>query len=219
MLKAHVRSEMMVLDVGCGDGTIMKSLGGSCVGIDISLDALGRARVNSEAHVVLGSALALPFKEETFDVIVCTEVLEHLRDVGPAIEQIASILKLEGVVHLTVPLASWYRLLLIKLLGVRPYFLSEEHEREFSAISIEKFSPISSLITAIEDCGLTIDEVKGSYFFPDKVEGPLDRIVNGSTRMRNLAWRLDDFLSRIPKLNLFGRYLALSCRKAQTKSS
>ncbi|MFQ6127589.1 MAG: class I SAM-dependent methyltransferase [Thermoplasmata archaeon] len=223
MLEAHVGKETMVLDVGCGDGTTMKHLGGNCVGIDISIEALRFAKANSEADVVVGSALALPFREESFDVIVCTEVLEHLGEMEIAIEHLAALLKPEGIVHFTVPLASWYRLFLFRFLGIRPYYLSEdEHKREFSAIPVERFDSISSLISMIENHGLRIEEMEGSYFFPDRIEGPLDKIVNDSARMREFAKRLDNILDKIPRLSSFGRYLALSCRKAeepQTKSS
>lgn len=223
MLKDHAGAGKSVLDVGCGDGTILRSVRGNRVGLDISFEMLIAAGANSRAAVVLGSALALPFTRESFDLVICTEVLEHLSRADDAIGQVASVLKSGGIAHFTVPLASWYRLLLFKLLGAEPYFLSEEeHEREFSAVPVKRFTPVSSLISMIENHGFAIEEIRGSFFFPDKVEGPLDRIVNDSEAMRDLARRLDNFLERIPGLAYFGRYLAISCRKTEethTKSS
>lgn len=214
MLRSHVRSGRRVLDVGCGDGTTMMHLGGNRVGVDVSMDVLKSAKARSGADVVLGSALALPFRDGSFDVVVCTEVLEHLDDVEGAIGQLAAVAKRDGTIHLTVPMASWYRLMLFRLLGIRPYYLSEEeHKREFSAVPVDRFSSVSSLLSSLERYGLRIEDVRGSYFFPDKMEGPLDEIVRGSTRLRAIAERLDAIANILPKMRYLGRYLALSCRK------
>jgi SAM-dependent methyltransferase len=69
-----------VLDVGCGDGTILEAIKGGAlkVGIDISRRALSRVKAPNR---VLGSAEALPFHGPIFDLVILTEVLEHLPDV------------------------------------------------------------------------------------------------------------------------------------------
>jgi SAM-dependent methyltransferase len=66
-----------VLDVGCGDGTMLTSIDPALmkVGLDISRTAL---RLVKTGDRILASSNALPFKEGVFDLVLCTEVFEHL---------------------------------------------------------------------------------------------------------------------------------------------
>lgn len=65
------------LDVGCGDGTLLHSMDSGLlgVGVDISYAALSLVK---GGHRVLASSESLPFRESEFDLVMSTEVLEHL---------------------------------------------------------------------------------------------------------------------------------------------
>jgi ubiquinone/menaquinone biosynthesis C-methylase UbiE len=65
------------LDLGCGDGTILNKLNRKLfkVGLDISHNALLNARVERK---VLACSSMLPFRPNSYDLVICTEVLEHL---------------------------------------------------------------------------------------------------------------------------------------------
>jgi len=66
-----------ILDVGCGDGTFLGSMdsGPFKAGLDISHTALSFVKIELK---IQASSYAIPFKENAFDCIVSTEVLEHL---------------------------------------------------------------------------------------------------------------------------------------------
>ena len=53
-----------------------------------------------------GSAYELPFKDNSFDLIVCSEVLEHLHEYNDAIKEMKRVLKPGGKFFASVP-ASW----------------------------------------------------------------------------------------------------------------
>ena len=70
------RAAGRTLDIGCGSSVIVQSLNNT-VGMDINLDKLrflGRRGI----PLVRGSAMALPFRDETFDCLIHSEVIEHV---------------------------------------------------------------------------------------------------------------------------------------------
>ncbi len=75
-----------VLDVGCGSSRIIGS--GRLVGLDIVLGKLRYAR-RYENPLVHGSIFELPFKDASFDCVICSEVIEHV----PADETVFSELE------------------------------------------------------------------------------------------------------------------------------
>ncbi len=50
-----------------------------------------------------GDALNLPFADETFDKIICSEVMEHVPDDNLACQELARVLKTNGLIAITVP--------------------------------------------------------------------------------------------------------------------
>ncbi|MCL1833201.1 MAG: class I SAM-dependent methyltransferase, partial [Leptospirales bacterium] len=108
-----------VLDAGCGLGRhSIESMrrGASVFCMDLDLDSLlktrytladmklqGRAAGNSGFLTHVGDALNLPFKDETFDKIICSEVMEHVDDDRKACSELARVLKKNGRIAITVP--------------------------------------------------------------------------------------------------------------------
>jgi 2-polyprenyl-3-methyl-5-hydroxy-6-metoxy-1,4-benzoquinol methylase len=78
--KSYLKGAYRILDTGCGIGSYTYLLDKCCtVGIDIDLNALKTAKkycTNSE--FILASVLHLPFKDETFDVVLMWEVIEYI---------------------------------------------------------------------------------------------------------------------------------------------
>lgn len=61
-------------------------------------------RPNAHVHA-LADAYQLPFGEGTFDVVVCAEVIEHMREPARALEEVRRVLKPGGKLLLTTPFA------------------------------------------------------------------------------------------------------------------
>lgn len=94
-----VRHGSRVLDVGCGNGMVHRILSGCEVtGVD-PLPAFPGA--------VRGTAEELPFTDESFDVVTCFDVLEHVNDHERAVSEIRRVLRAEGTAYFTVPIYPW----------------------------------------------------------------------------------------------------------------
>lgn len=85
-----------VLDVGAGEFTRYRYLFN--VSEYIRMDV-----VKSESADVVGSAEDIPFAENTFDAVVCTQVFEHLQNPDKAAGEIRRVLKPGGYCLLTAP--------------------------------------------------------------------------------------------------------------------
>ncbi len=98
--------ELCIADIGCGPGTTLRWLPEEAfiVGVDYSLEGLQIARERvPHAHLVRGDASALPLASATFDLVLCTDLLEHLKEPEPAARELLRILKPGGVLLATVP--------------------------------------------------------------------------------------------------------------------
>jgi ubiquinone/menaquinone biosynthesis C-methylase UbiE len=96
-----------ILEVGSGDGYILKAiedLNVSLTGIEISETRIERARaLVPSAEIIQGDAREMPFESKSFDLVVCSEVLEHVPDPELAIEEIRRVLRPGGFAIITVP--------------------------------------------------------------------------------------------------------------------
>lgn len=100
-----------ILEVGCGRGFYAHIIGlffpkTSYIGIDINEEHLRSAKVFAQASNVnfrKADATRLPFADKVFDKIICTEVLEHIKNDRLAISELYRVLKPHGTAVITVP--------------------------------------------------------------------------------------------------------------------
>jgi ubiquinone/menaquinone biosynthesis C-methylase UbiE len=108
-LLPELRPGMMLLDVGCGPGSITVDLAervapGQVIGLDRSDDVLTQAaelaalRGIENATFVSGNIYDLEFDDDTFDVVHAHQVLQHLTDPVAALYEMRRVLKPGGIV-------------------------------------------------------------------------------------------------------------------------
>ena len=94
------------LDLGCGDGAVSTAIPADELTLaDVSAVALerARARLAGVEAVELDPDEPLPFADGTFDLVVCTETLEHVRDVQLFLSEVRRVLEPGGRVAITTP--------------------------------------------------------------------------------------------------------------------
>jgi SAM-dependent methyltransferase len=85
------------LEVGCGEGLILGRVAkDEKFGVDLSIEALKRARMTGPAHLSVALAESLPFPSAYFDVIASVGVMEHFLDIDEATSEIHRVLKPGG---------------------------------------------------------------------------------------------------------------------------
>jgi glycosyltransferase involved in cell wall biosynthesis/SAM-dependent methyltransferase len=108
----ELRDGDRVLDCGCGFGAHLALMGRlrrlDLVGVDASHDRLRRAR-RGRVPGTLANAVTerLPFRDECFDRVLMSEVLEHLDDDRPALVEAYRVLKPGGILAISVPHARY----------------------------------------------------------------------------------------------------------------
>lgn len=108
-ITAHTTStDLKVLEIGCGNGNVCKAiahLGYQVLGIDVDAESIKYAEEHNDLPNLefrVQPAEDLP-QENHFDIIVCTEVLEHLHDPAIVLHYVAGNLKDNGIFVSTVP--------------------------------------------------------------------------------------------------------------------
>jgi SAM-dependent methyltransferase len=98
-----------ILDAGCGSGRNMVELTryGEVTGIELSEVPLAAARERGVGEVVAGSVIEMPFPEDSFDLAVCMDVIEHLEDDRRALRELRRVVAPGGTLLVTVPAYQW----------------------------------------------------------------------------------------------------------------
>lgn len=124
---AAVPAPARILDVGCGDGfatsvAAHRNRAHHFVGLDWSAPSLAQASRRGLTVLRAGLDARLPIRSDSVDVVVMSEVIEHLVDTDSAVEEAHRVLKPGGSLLLSTPnLAAWYNRGLLAL-GIQPVF-------------------------------------------------------------------------------------------------
>jgi ubiquinone/menaquinone biosynthesis C-methylase UbiE len=148
--------DIQVLDAGCGTGGMMHTLhqyvpAAHSIGIDFSSYAIHSTRERKVGPVAHASVAAVPFREETFDIIISLDVLE-IRGVDDrrALSEFHRVLKKNGV-------------LILNLTAFE--FLRGQHDE---AVYVEQRYTKTTLRPLLLQTGFTITEITywNALFFP-----------------------------------------------------
>ncbi len=95
-----------LLDLGCSSGSFLQSLSSESwelFGIEMSSSSARNAEASSGAKVFVGEILDASFPPESFDVITCFDVLEHLYEPRKVMARVSEWLKPGGIFYVLVP--------------------------------------------------------------------------------------------------------------------
>ena len=110
-----IAGEGAVLDIGCGSSRIIGGLPVGSVAVDVLQRKLRYAR-RFNRPLVRGSGFALPFPDESFPCVLCSQVIEHVPKDSPILDELCRVLKPGGRLVLGTPdYANWQWVYIEKL--------------------------------------------------------------------------------------------------------
>lgn len=101
-LKQYLQPGVKVLDAGCGKGTWILRDHRQTIGLLIGLDIEAPEERDIDRYIV-GDLERLPLTDDTFDVIICYNAIEHLKRPGEAFAEFGRILKKGGILIFKTP--------------------------------------------------------------------------------------------------------------------
>lgn len=212
-----------ILDVGCGPGVMleaMSALGHNARGIDLSEDMVQEANTrlgcSGQAHslCIKGDIEALPFANESMDVVLCLGVLPYLREDQKGISEMNRVLRKGGLAIVVMPnliklgnlldpyyylCRSWHYLW-YHLLGTKNSGNQQEDSNVFGcnrAFGIRRYT-LSQIDRLFKDSRLQKTETTGVEYgpltfwkkllLPDEASIRLSRLFDMLAHMKGFAW-------------------------------
>ncbi len=143
-----------ILDAGCAEGFVSQRLlkewpNTLVAGADVDIDALVRGRnLHPTTLFASGDVTLLPFRDKSFDLVICTEVLEHLQNPAEALSELQRVTR--HYCLLSVPHEPFFRLSnFVRGKNISRLGDDVDHHQHWGAVAFRRlasryFSPVSS---------------------------------------------------------------------------
>ena len=214
-------SRSRALDAGCGFGVysiVLAEAGFQVQGVDISEEEIARARqwatsrgLGHKIGFHVGDLQMMTNREDAFDLVVCSEVLEHLENPALGASNLFRALKTGGTAIISMPnMACLFGLLqwLYRKSGVRS--LLGKPPLDLHQIQHSKYW-FGNIARILRNAGFKIEEVGSTSHVPFLWD--LDVLLGTHLGAPSLASRIDDAVSRLPGLNYLGFNFIVIARK------
>ena len=134
----HPEKPGSILDIGTADGLMLHNMkntfpNATCVGIEYARDLMAYSKTNS-IHLIQGDALVLPIKDNAFDVVIATAIIEHVPEPIQLVHEAFRVLRKDGIFIVTTPHPFW------EGIATRIGHLKEEEHHEL--ITLKKLIPL-----------------------------------------------------------------------------
>lgn len=157
-LGGHNLQGKKLLDAGSGIGWFSKGAskkGAMVTSLDVGMNILQKVAERCDTDRVVGSICELNLKDECFDIVLSSEVIEHTPFPRKAVLELCRVVKPGGVLVLTVPNRVWhFSVILANALKIRPY---EGYENWIGWWELKRW---------LREEGMVIEKYRGIHLFP-----------------------------------------------------
>jgi 2-polyprenyl-3-methyl-5-hydroxy-6-metoxy-1,4-benzoquinol methylase len=216
---AHEFNGKRILEVGCGFGGFCVHVAGegaNVIGLDVSSRSIHSAKdlakqleVQRQVDFIIGDAQFLPFKDQTNEIVVCSETLEHVTNYERALCELVRVTHSSGYLCITVPnllSTSFFEYVVLLLIGQPQYAKNQvclEKEHIFHIFKLRE-------LFCRKD--LKVIKIRSTDFLhlPPRVRRAL-RISQG---LKNISDRIENYFEAhdLP-LKFFGANIGVLARK------
>ncbi len=200
-------SSIRLLDIGCGGGVLAEEfarLNCQVTGVDISAESVDVARAHAREEGLsinyqIGSATQLQYDENSFDVVSCCDVLEHIDEWKQVLSEVERILKKGGLFFFdTINRTSKSKATFI--FGLQEWSLTKLFPRDTHVW--EMFIKPEELSRTLEHHGLNVKGLSGGVISGTPLSTLLEvrRYKRGELNVAQLGKRLE--LKHDPDLSL-----------------
>lgn len=158
-----------VLIIGCGSQDDMSIINDDCkgVGVDISVEAIKKSTERyPRFDYLVANATDLPFQDNSFDFVICSEVIEHVSEDEKLLLEVKRTLRNNGVFIITTSnWLSWY--------GLARKLAEKIYDRPFTAGNqpIDNWSTPIRLKKKLTKYGFEIILFRGLWYYPPTGKG------------------------------------------------
>lgn len=204
----------LTLDVGCGVGWLTRQYAkltqGQVIGIDFSKESINGARskaieegLNNLKFEVM-DAEELRFENNTFDCIICSEVLEHLLNPQKALDEMNRVVKPTGQIVITTP-NPWNWNMVIGAFSRKLRRIPRRGQLYDQPMTPLKFNKM------VKAAGMRIVRRKGTYYLPP--------LISPQRKLYQLFVKVSKFIERKNLLPYLGLYQVCLHRSSKYLSS
>ncbi|MGH9682782.1 MAG: class I SAM-dependent methyltransferase [Candidatus Acidiferrales bacterium] len=215
------KSKGAILDIGCSSGAflgIMNDGSWKLHGIEMAASSAEMARATTGAEIFVGDALDAPFRPNSFDVITCFDVLEHVYQPQEFLKKILEWLKPGGIFYACLPnIDSWEA----RMLGT--YWYGLELPRHLSHFSPRSLSHVMTALgfqeIFVRTTGISYLERSAGYVYCQLLQKlGFSPTPPSKVRPRNLARRGVRKIMRLTLIEPFGRVACWTGRGASLEA-
>ena len=201
----------LALDAGCGNGrdfNLILNRAEKVIGLDFSTGMVKEAKAKADnmpdkrAGVLVGDVTRLPFKDNTFDLIVCSEVLEHIPNWKKVVSEFYYLLKPNGVLIISTPNK-------LSMFGMTRYLgrliLGSKHP-------YDKWKTYFEHKHTLKDAGFKVVAVRGACYFPGDLSYhyPIKNLI---LKCLKIFRKLDEFFRARRPFCLLGYTVVIKSKK------
>jgi len=214
------KNGLIILDAGCGPNISSLSRvpeGVYCVGIDVSSKNIAKSHIKAKTKkyqnfsFIVGSVTELPFRGEIFHLILCCDVLEHIKAKQKAIDEFWRVCKSQGeflgsTTNILNPLMLFDSLLPKRITYVLTQkFTGERHYERYSRFTV------SGLLRSLIEAGFQRGKVKLLGFPPFRAS--IYEFYEKKLPWFAFFWIVFDKLTNINRLRLIKNMMVFSAQK------
>lgn len=134
----HPEKPGSILDIGTADGLMLSNLkntfpNATCAGIEYDRGLMACSE-SKTIHLIQGDALALPVKDNAFDVVIATAIIEHVSEPIQLVREAFRVLRGKGIFIVTTPHPFWE--------GIATYIGHLKEEEHHELITLRKLKSL-----------------------------------------------------------------------------